>query len=90
MDGWEIQIDMRCRRLTEDFIYQKKNEDGTKNKAKVTDPKLGLKYEKYGHMSDAFDYGVCLLLSSQWKKFQQTSSSGIVTVNTPIYGSFDY
>lgn len=90
MDGWEIQIDMRCRRLTEDFIYQKKNEDGTKNKAKVTDPKLGLKYEKYGHMSDAFDYGVCLLLSSQWKKFQQTSSGGIATVNTPIYGTFDY
>lgn len=90
MDGWEIQIDMRCRRLTEDFIYQKKNEDGTKNKSKVTDPKLGLKYEKYGHMSDAFDYGVCLLLSSQWKKFQQTSSGGIATVNTPIYGTFDY
>lgn len=90
MDGWEIQIDMRCRRLTEDFIYQKKNEDGTKNKAKVTDPKLGLKYEKYGHMSDAFDYGVCLLLSSQWKKFQQASSGGIATVNTPIYGTFDY
>lgn len=90
MDGWEIQIDMRCRRLTEDFIYQKKNEDGTKNKAKVTDPKLGLKYEKYGHMSDAFDYGVCLLLSSQWKKFQQVSSGGIATINTPIYGTFDY
>lgn len=89
-DGWEIKIDMRCRRLTEDLIYQKKNEDGTKNKSKVTDPKLGVKYEKYGHLSDALDYAVCLLLSESWKKFQRHTTSGIATVNTPIYGSFDY
>ena len=89
-DGWEILIDMRCRRLTEDLIYQKKNEDGTKNKAKITDPKLGMKYEKYGHMSDALDYAICLLLSNPWKKFQHIGSSGIATVNTPIYGHFDY
>lgn len=89
-DGWEILIDMRCRRLTEDLIYQKKNEDGTKNKAKISDPKLGMKYEKYGHMSDALDYAICLLLSNPWKKFQHIGSSGIATVNAPIYGQFDY
>lgn len=48
-DGWEIQIDMRCRRLTEDLIYQLSNEDGTKDKTKVKDPKTGVKYEKHGH-----------------------------------------
>lgn len=89
-DDWEIQIDIRCRKLTEDLIYQKKNEDGTKNKHKVTDSKLGVKYEKYGHLSDAFDYAVCLLLTKEWKKFQRKSSGGIVSINAPIYGTFEY
>lgn len=87
---WEILIDMRCRKLTEDFIYQKKNSDGTKDKSKKMDPKLGVKYEKYGHLSDAFDYAICLLLSKEWRKFQRNGSSGIVTVNAPIYGTFEY
>lgn len=89
-DGWEILIDMRCRKLTEDLIYQKKNEDGTKNKSKITDPKLGVKYEKYGHLSDALDYAICLLLSKEWKKFQRQGGAGIATVNAPIYGTFGY
>jgi hypothetical protein len=33
-NGWEIRIDMRCRRLTEDLIYQLRNDDGTKSKRK--------------------------------------------------------
>lgn len=89
--GWEILIDMRCRRLTEDFVYQKVNEDLTKNKAKVTDPKLGIKYEKYGHFSDCFDMVCCLFINELWKKFNSNGTSGITTFNgTPIYGSFDY
>lgn len=89
-EGWEILIDMRCRKLTEDLIYQKKNEDGTKNKSKITDPKLGVKYEKYGHLSDALDYAICLLLSKEWKRFQRQGGTGIATVNAPIYGTFGY
>ncbi|MDE5871953.1 MAG: phage terminase large subunit [Muribaculaceae bacterium] len=88
---WKIKADMRCRRLTEDFIYQRKNEDGTKEKKKITDPNLGVKYEKYGHCSDAFDYGVCLLLGDQWKKFQNGNGTRkIHTVNKPVYKTFDY
>lgn len=90
---WTIRIDMRCRRLTEDLVYQKKNGDGTKNKSKITDPKLGIKYEKYGHLSDAFDYAVVLLLSSEWAKFNKgggKSDLGITTINKPFYGSFEY
>lgn len=90
-DKWEIQIDMRCRRLTEDFIYQKKREDGTKDKSKITDPKLGVKYEKYGHMSDAFDYAICMLLTKEWGRFQRGGENPqICTVNTPVYGTFAY
>ena len=35
--------------MTEDLVYQIRNEDGTKNKQKVTDPKTKVRYEKYGH-----------------------------------------
>ena len=43
----EIQIDIKCRKLTQDLIYQLRNEDGTKSKQKTTDgsihPKEALK-----------------------------------------------
>ena len=90
-DGWEILIDMRCRRLTEDLVYQKKNADGTKSKAKATDPKSGIKYEKYGHLSDCLDYALCLFLNETWSKFQKRDETGgITTTVSPIYGGFSY
>lgn len=90
-EGWEILVDMRCRRLTEDFIYQKKTQSGDKDKSKVTDPKLGVKYEKYGHLSDAFDYAICLLLKKEWGDFQRGGKkAGIATTSNPIYGNFEY
>lgn len=86
-EGWKILIDMRCRKFTEDLIYQKKNEDGTKSKAKVNDPKLNVKYEKYGHLSDCFDYFLCLFVKEAWRHFM-SQSSGISTSQAPIYGMF--
>jgi PBSX family phage terminase large subunit len=88
-DGWQILIDVRCRRLTEDLVYQKKNADGTKCKQKVTDPKSGVKYEKYGHLSDCLDYALCLFANDAWKRFQRQSTS-IATASAPVYGTFDY
>lgn len=91
-DGWEILIDMRCRRLTEDLIYQKKQQDGTKDKSKVMDAKLGVKYEKYGHLSDAFDYAICWILNKEWGKFQRGGSERlpIATSRAPLYRNFEY
>lgn len=88
-DGWEIEIDMKCRKFTEDLVYQTKEADGTKCKKKVTDPKSGIKYEKYGHLSDCFDYALVLFLSDAWNKFQRRSTR-IETTNLPVYGGFEY
>lgn len=89
--AWKILIDIRCRKFTEDLINQRKEMDGSKSKKKIMDPKLGVKYEKYGHFSDCFDMVCCMFLSDLWKKFNSQSGSGIVTFNgTPIYGSFNY
>lgn len=88
-NGWEILIDMRCRRFAEDLIYQKKNADGTKCKTKATDPKSGTKYEKYGHLSDCLDYAAVLFLPEAWNRFREKSST-IETTAAPIYGGFEY
>ncbi len=89
--GWSILIDLKCRKLIEDLINQRKEMDGSKSKAKVMDSRLGIKYEKYGHFSDTLDYLLVLFLNEPWRKFNSNGGSGITTFNgTPIYGSFDY
>jgi hypothetical protein len=91
--GWQILIDMRCRKLTEDLVYQTKNMDGTKVKKKVTNPKTGGKEEKYGHLSDILDYVLVLFLNDEWKRFQGGGyDSPVISVsnNSHIYTSFEY
>lgn len=91
-DGWEILIELTCRKLTMDLINQKKNEDGTKEKLKVQDPNGG-KSEKYGHCSDCFDYTLVKFLNEEYGKFQKKSSEPIITTidsDTVVYNEFDY
>lgn len=68
---WRVIIDLSCRDLTSDFIMQEQNSDGTKNKKKVTDPDTGLRYEKYGHFSDNFDYLICTFIQRDWELFSK-------------------
>ena len=88
--GWEIMIDLRCRRLTEDLIYQLRNEDGTKSKAKVTDPKTGVKYERYGHLSDCLDYLLCYYLRDAWYKFKSGDVNVSILSTAVINEGFNY
>lgn len=89
-NGWEIMIDLRCRRLTQDLIYQLKNEDGSKGKPKVTDSKTGVKYEKYGHLSDCLDYLLCYYLRDAWYKFKSGDDSGSILSTATINEGFNY
>ena len=91
-DGWTIMIDIRCRRFTEDLTYQKKNPDGTKEKKKVQ-METGEKAEKYGHLSDCFDYVLTYFLRDSYNRYRNGSSSSIVTTvsgNAQVYESFGY
>ena len=49
----------------------------------------GVKYEKYGHLSDCFDYALCLCINESWQKFR-SSRKVLETTATPIYGTFNY
>lgn len=89
-NGWEIQIDIKCRKLTQDLIYQLRNEDGTKSKRKTTDPKTGVKYERYGHLSDCLDYLLCYYLRDSWYKFKSGDANGYVVSTSVIQEGFSY
>lgn len=88
-NGWQVMIDMRCRKLTEDMVYQQKNSDGTKAKKKVLNPKTGGKEEKYGHLSDILDYVLVLFLNNEWRRFQNQKTT-IETYTAPVYNTFEY
>lgn len=88
-DGWTVKIDLRCRKLTEDFIYQRKNADGTKCKKKVMNPKTKTKEEKYGHLSDILDYVFVLFLGDSWRRFQNQKTS-IETCTSTVYNLFEF
>lgn len=88
--GWTVKIDLRCRRLAEDFSYQMKNPDGTKEKKKVL-MEDGTRAERYGHLSDCFDYAVCYYLQSDYARFVNGDAEDITTISDPaMYGDFDY
>ena len=66
-DGWTIEIDLdNCRKFIEDLTYGLAAEDGGKDKKKITDIDTGARYEKYHHLSDAFDY---LMLAIRTKSY---------------------
>lgn len=90
-NDWRIEIDIKCHRLTEDFIYQKKNPDGTKEKKKVL-MESGERAERYGHASDCFDYALTYYLSSVYDKYKSAATSIVTTIDSGemVYGEFDY
>lgn len=78
-EGWQIEIDMGCRKLTEDFIYGLASEDGSKDKKKVLDPDLKVRIEKYHHLSDAFDYLMLSILKKSYYLHKRGGRGGTQT-----------
>ena len=95
-DGFELLQDIledagELKERTQDLIYQLRNEDGTKSKQKTTDPKTGVKYERYGHLSDCLDYLLCYYLRDSWYKFKSGGDgNGYVVSTSVIQEGFSY
>ena len=90
-DGWTLKVDARCHRLTEDFVYQKKNPDGTKEKKKVLSDS-GDRVERYGHASDCLDYALVYYLAKEYQTFKSKVVDSVTTVDmgSTVYSEFDY
>lgn len=60
-------------------------------KQKITDPKSGVKYEKYGHLSDCMDYLLCYYLRDSWYKLKNGGDSNTSILTTAIINEgFNY
>lgn len=69
-----ILINRECNKTIADYTNLKEASEGGKDKRKVTDPKTGIRYEPYGHCSDANDYLLCRILEDEYTKFAKGGS----------------
>lgn len=67
IEDCEVNIDQDCKEFIKDILNLKEDADGKKLKERET--KEGINYEKYGHLSDSFDYFICKLLEPQYRAF---------------------
>ena len=90
-DGWTVNIDVKCHRLIDDFAYQKKNPDGTKEKKKVL-LDSGEKAERYGHASDCFDYAMVYYLNKAYEHYRSNESTIVTTISPDemVYDDFSF
>lgn len=70
-DGITVKIDPRNKDAINDFINVKEAPDGTKHKAKETDPKTKVSYQKWGHFTDLFDYMITFAYAESYLKYQK-------------------
>lgn len=67
--GLEIVIDRRCYNLINDLLYIKQDANG--GKVKQTTTENGVRFEQYGHTSDALEYLVTTVAASQFRDFER-------------------
>lgn len=69
--GITFFVDPSCHHSIADFRFVKEAPDGTKFKKKETDIRSGVRFERYGHTSDCFDYLIVKAFSHEFSKFQR-------------------
>lgn len=69
IEGYRVLIDKRCTITTADYSNLKEAADGTKLKELVEHPDTKVRYQKWGHASDANDYFICSALKQEYNAF---------------------
>lgn len=70
-DGIRFTVDPRCKLSIQDFVMVKEAPDGSKNKETETDSTTKVRYQKWGHFSDLWDYMMCYAFSTSFAKYQR-------------------
>lgn len=73
-EGWEIEVDVRCRESINDYCSVLEDKDGKILKKRITDRETGLSYEEHGHLTDTQRYLVCSVLSAEYRRFKARHS----------------
>jgi hypothetical protein len=66
-----FKINSACTFSIRDLKYLKEAPDGKKFKEKVTEKATGIRYEKFGHLSDTMDYFICQYYKIEFQDFQK-------------------
>lgn len=69
--GIEFVINDTCTDAIDDFMYTKEASDGKKDKKTVKDPKTGIAYQPYGHITDATDYLICYAFRTDYLNYER-------------------
>ncbi len=66
--GIRIMVDPSCKHVITDFFEVRSKPDGGKHKRQII--KDGLRFEQFGHHSDAFDYLMCYFFRAEYDHFR--------------------
>jgi PBSX family phage terminase large subunit len=66
----DFKVAEHCKQSIEDFRYLKEDADGKKLKETEKDSTDGVRFEKYGHTSDTFDYFLTKYARKEFENFQ--------------------
>lgn len=67
--GLEVVIDRNCYNLVNDLLYIKQDANG--GKVKQTATENGVRFEMYGHTSDALEYLITTVAAAQFRDFER-------------------
>jgi hypothetical protein len=82
--GISFVIGENCKTAINDFVCLKESEDGRKLKEMVTDPITKIRYQKYGHMTDLFDYIAVSAFASEYARYQNAGRSSSLIGGKPL------
>jgi hypothetical protein len=77
-----VVIGENCKLTINDFVNLKEAADGTKNKEMETEPTTKVRYQKYGHFTDLFDYFLCSAFGKEYSSYQR--GGGITSIMTGV------
>lgn len=90
--GIEFLVSTKCETAIKDFSNTKEASDGSKDKTKIKDPKSGVSYQQYGHLSDLTDYLICEAFKTEYQIYQKGDVTQYIrkTGHQPLNKSLNY
>lgn len=77
IEGVRIEIGENCPKTIEDFKYIKEAPDGGKFKEMTTDPKTKVRFQKYGHATDAAEYFFTMFFAQAFREWQRGTTDSV-------------
>jgi len=65
-----FRCSLTCNKSIDDWQFIKEDAEGVKFKQLWTDPSTGVRSQRFGHMSDLFEYFICVCFQRQYQKYQ--------------------